>query len=62
MEDGIDPKVKLTVLKAQAVRQALVEIISEHRDEIVERAAAKLTAMGIEVTAKDLEGMNAPVP
>ena len=50
-----DPeKAKLHVLKAQAVRQALIEVMQESRDEIIKRAMAKLTAMGIEVSEADL--------
>lgn len=37
----------LTALKAMAVRQATLEVVSENRDEIVKRARAKLVAMGV---------------
>ena len=45
----LTPELKLKVLKATAVQQALTEVVSEHRDEIIKRARAKLSAMGIEV-------------
>lgn len=44
---------KQNVLKAQAVRQAMFEVVSEQRAEIIKRARAKLTAMGIELTNEE---------
>lgn len=45
---------KLNILKATAVRQAMHEVVGEQREEIIKRASAKLTAMGINVTPQDL--------
>ena len=45
---------KNAVLKATAVRQAMLEVVGEQRDEIIKRATAKLSAMGITVEASDL--------
>lgn len=56
MTQATDPKVQIQVLKSQAVRQAMVEIMGEQRDEILRRARAKLTAMGVELSDSDLEG------
>ena len=55
--ETVDPKVKIQVLKSQAVRQAMCEVIAEHRVEIVERARAKLVAMGVEVSTEDLSSI-----
>lgn len=49
-----EEKLKLQIMKAQAVRQAVFEIVGESRDEILKRARAKLTAMGIEVRDEEL--------
>lgn len=38
---------KLMAMKAVAVRQAMFEIVSENRAEIVKRARAKLVSMGV---------------
>jgi hypothetical protein len=46
---------KLTILKSTAVRQAMCEVISEQRDEILTRARAKLTAMGVSIQDSDIE-------
>lgn len=45
---------KVAVLKATAVRQAMLEVVGEQKDEIIKRATAKLSAMGITVEASDL--------
>lgn len=49
-------KLKLNVLKAQAVRQAMFEVVGEQRDEIVKRARAKLTALGVQLSDEDVAG------
>ena len=54
MENVDAEKQRLHTLKAQAVRQALIEVLSEQRAEIIKRARAKLTAMGVEVSEADL--------
>jgi hypothetical protein len=53
-EQASDPKVKIQVLKSQAVRQAMFEILGEQREEIIKRAQAKLVAMGIQVKSDEL--------
>ena len=45
--------VKNNILKAQAVRQAMVEFIGENRTEIVKRARAKLVSMGIDLADEE---------
>lgn len=55
MDNMTDEQKKLHLMKAQAVRQALIEVLSENRVEIMKRAAAKLTAMGIEVQASEID-------
>lgn len=45
---------KLNALKAKAVKQAMFEVVGEQRKEIVKRAAAKLSAMGIAVEQDEL--------
>lgn len=45
---------KLNALKAKAVKQAMFEVVGEQRKEIVRRAAAKLSAMGIAVEQDEL--------
>lgn len=55
MEQQDDTNKKIMVLKATAVRQAMIEVMGEQREEIIKRAAAKLVAMGITVEAKDLD-------
>lgn len=45
---------KINMLKATAVKQAMIELIGENREEIIRRAHAKLVAMGIEVKESDL--------
>ena len=52
-EDGA--KARMHVLKSQAVRQSMVEVMAEQRVEIVRRAKAKLVAMGVNVEEADLE-------
>lgn len=47
---------KLLILKEEAVRQAMFEVVGENRAEIVKRAMAKLAAMGVTVTDVDLGG------
>lgn len=44
---------KQNVLKTQAVRQAMFEVVGEQRAEIVRRARAKLTAMGVQLEESD---------
>lgn len=46
---------KQNILKSQAVRQAMVEVIAEQRVEILKRARAKLVSMGIELAVEDLD-------
>ncbi len=46
---------KISFLKATAVRQAMFEVVGEHRTEIVKRAVAKLRAQGVSVTEADME-------
>jgi len=46
---------KQSVLKAQAVRQAMFEVVGESRAEIIRRARAKLVAMGVELTDAEVE-------
>jgi hypothetical protein len=46
---------EVLVKKAQAVREALIEVMGENRAEIVKRARAKLTAMGIDVSDEEVE-------
>lgn len=55
METSTEEQKKVHVLKATAVRQAMVEVLSEQREEILKRAAAKLVAMGVKVEAEDLD-------
>lgn len=43
------------VVLAQAVRQAMSEVIGEQRAEIIKRARAKLTALGIETKDGDFD-------
>ena len=47
-------KLRLHVLKAQAVRQATFEIIGESRDQIIKRARAKLVSMGVQLEDGDV--------
>lgn len=42
------------ILKIQAIRVATFEVLGEQRLEIITRAAAKLTAMGIKVDPGEL--------
>lgn len=63
MSDDIKPELteaeqkllQLNVLKGTAVRQAMCEVIAERRDEILTRARAKLTAMGVSVQMDEIE-------
>lgn len=50
----LDEQLKLKVLMATAIRQAMNEVIGEQREEIIKRARAKLSAMGIEVANAEL--------
>lgn len=50
-QQPMDPKTE--ILKSQAVRQAMVEIVGEQREEILKRARAKLVAMGVELSDED---------
>lgn len=54
MEAELDAKLKLKVLLSTAVTKAISEMISENRAELLQRAKAKLTAMGVEVTEDEL--------
>lgn len=47
-------QLRVNVLKSQAVRQAMFEVVGEARDEIVRRARAKLVAMGISLSDLDV--------
>jgi hypothetical protein len=49
------------VLKSQAVRQAMFEVLGEQRDEIIKRARAKLVAMGVEFSDTDAQSVITPV-
>lgn len=40
-------ELKIALLRAKAVREAMVELLSEHREELQRRARAKLVAMGL---------------
>lgn len=44
---------RIDLEKAKAVNQAMVEFLSENRQVIIVRAAAKLAALGIKVDLKD---------
>lgn len=46
---------KISMLKSQAVRQAMFEVLGEQRAEVVKRARAKLVAMGIEFSDDDFD-------
>ena len=48
-------RLRLHVLKSQAVRQATFEVIGESRDEIVKRARAKLVALGVSLSDEEAE-------
>jgi ferritin-like metal-binding protein YciE len=48
-----DQSERTQVLKSQAVRQAVFEILGENREEVVKRARAKLVAMGVEFSEDD---------
>ena len=50
-------KLELNVAKSVAVRQAMLEVMAEHRGEIIRRARAKLTGMGIILSDKEVEGL-----
>jgi hypothetical protein len=64
MENNIpneqDPAVKLHIMKSQAVRQAMFEVIGEQRLEIIKRARAKLVAMGVEITDEEITAAVSP--
>lgn len=47
-------KLEVHVKKAQAVREAMFEVVGEQRDEIVRRACAKLAAQGIDVKPDEI--------
>lgn len=47
-------KLKRNMMKAQAVSQAVYEIIGESRAEIITRARAKLVAMGVQVSDEEI--------
>lgn len=46
---------KLNVLKATAIRQAMIEVVGEARPEIIRRARAKLVAMGVTLSDEEVE-------
>lgn len=54
MEAELNEKLKIKVLLSTAVTQAISELIAENRAELVQRARAKLTAMGVQVTEDEL--------
>lgn len=55
-EEQVDPEVtKLAIIKSQAVRQAMVEVLGECRVDIIKRARAKLTALGIDLSNEEAE-------
>ncbi len=45
---------KLQVLKATCVQEALLEVMMDQRAEILKRARAKLSVLGITVTDEEL--------
>ena len=45
---------RLVTLKAQAVREAMVEVVGEQRAEILKRARAKLVAKGVPMEDSDV--------
>lgn len=47
--------VRVQIMRSQAVRQAMIEVVGEHREEIVKRARAKLVALGM--TVEQSEGI-----
>ncbi len=49
-----DEKLKQQIIMATAVREAMVEVVGENRDEIVKRARAKLVAQGIELSPEEV--------
>lgn len=57
-EDQLSPedreKLRMNVMKAQAVRQAMFEVVGESRTEIIKRARAKLVSMGIQLADSDV--------
>lgn len=54
MTTEIDEKQKLDMMKITAVKQAMFEVVGEQRSEIIKRAIAKLSAMGITVKESDI--------
>lgn len=42
-------KLEVLALRAAAVREAMLEVFNEHRDEIIRRAQVKLIAQGLPV-------------
>lgn len=50
-----DQEAQTAVLRARAVRQAMFEVLGEHREEVIKRAAAKLAALGLTVEPGDVQ-------
>lgn len=55
MDNVNEEKLKVQVIRAQAVRQATLEVLNENRTEILKRAKAKLVAMGMAVEEGELD-------
>lgn len=53
-------KKAIEMLRATAVRAAMVEVVGENRAEIVRRARAKLVAMGVPVEQAEAEVRDEP--
>lgn len=49
-----DEKLKQQIMRAQAIRQATYEVLSEQKAEIIKRAKAKLVALGLKVEDAEL--------
>lgn len=55
----VDDAVKRYTVISRSLREAMVEIIGEHRQDILTRAKAKLVALGLPVEDDEL-GANLP--
>lgn len=53
-KEKLSPELRLKVLKATAVQQAVAEVLNEQRQEVIRRAAAKLRALGVTVTESEI--------
>ena len=53
-KEKLSPELRLKVLKATAVQQAVAEVLNEQRQEVIRRAAAKLRALGVTVTENEI--------